>query len=69
MTGEAHDHEFTPDERIALRPKQEKEMQFLKAYATPVTLVGAVFIAMAFTQQSRRPKFEEIDVERAGRFR
>ena len=39
-------------------------MQFLKAYATPVTLVGAVFIAMAFTQQSRRQKFEEIDVER-----
>jgi hypothetical protein len=39
-------------------------MQFLKAYATPITIVGAVFTLLAFGPQERKQKFEEIDVER-----
>src|SRR5712692_8019618 len=42
----------------------EKEIRFLKIYAAIATLVCAVFFFSAFTLQSRKQKFEEIDVER-----
>lgn len=42
----------------------EKELRFLKAYAIVATLLGGVFVLTAFTQQSGKQKFEEIDVER-----
>jgi len=44
--------------------KLEKEVRFLKAYAVVATILGAVFVLAAFTLQSRKQKFEEIDVER-----
>ena len=44
--------------------KLEKEVRFLKVYAIAATLVCVVLIASAFTLQSRKQKFEEIDVER-----
>ena len=44
--------------------KLEKEVRFLKAYAVIATLVGAVSVLTAFTLQSGKQKFEEIDVER-----
>jgi hypothetical protein len=44
--------------------KLEKEVRFLKLYAITATLVCVVLIASAFTLQSRKQKFEEIDVER-----
>jgi hypothetical protein len=44
--------------------KLEKEVRFLKAYAVAATLLCAVFVLTAFTMQSRKQKFEEIDVER-----
>ena len=42
----------------------EKEVRFLKAYAIVATLLGGVFVLTAFTQQSGKQRFEEIDVER-----
>ncbi len=42
----------------------EKEVRFLKVYAIAATFCCVVFIASAFTLQSRKQKFEEIDVER-----
>ena len=44
--------------------KLEKEVRFLKVYAVLATLVGAVFVLAAFTLQSSKQKFGEIDVER-----
>lgn len=44
--------------------KLEKEVRFLKVYAVVATLVGAVFVLTAFTLQSGKQKFGEIDVER-----
>jgi len=44
--------------------KLEKEVRFLKIYAVVTTLFGAVFLLSAFTMQSAKQKFEEIDVER-----
>jgi len=44
--------------------KLEKEVRFLKMYAIVATLGCVVLIASAFTLQSRKQKFEEIDVER-----
>ena len=44
--------------------KLEKEVRFLKAYAVIATLVGAVLALTAFTLQSGKQKFGEIDVER-----
>src|SRR5215510_741908 len=41
-----------------------KEVRLLKAYAVTVTLVSLVLVVSAFTLQSRKQKFEEIDVER-----
>ena len=47
-----------------METKLEKEVRFLKAYAFVATLICAVFVLTAFTQQARKQKFEEIDVER-----
>ena len=47
-----------------MESKLEKEVRLLKAYAVAATLACAVFVLTAFTQQARRQKFEEIDVER-----
>lgn len=44
--------------------KLEKEVRILKAYAVVATAVCAVFVLAAFTMQSGKQKFEEIDVER-----
>ena len=43
--------------------KLEREVRFLKIYAAAATLLCAVFLFSAFAQ-SRKQKFEEIDVER-----
>ncbi|MEA2604244.1 MAG: hypothetical protein QOF89_5236 [Acidobacteriota bacterium] len=42
----------------------EKEVRFLKIYAAMTTLFCAVLFLSAFAIHSRKPKFEEIDVER-----
>ena len=47
-----------------MNTKLEKEVRFLKAYAVISTLVFGVFTVTGFTAQSRKQKFEEIDVER-----
>ncbi len=47
-----------------MESKLEREVRWLKVYAAVATLCCAVFVASAFTLQSRRQKFEEIDVER-----
>jgi len=47
-----------------MESKLVKEVAFLKVYAVAVTLVSLVLIVSAFTFQSRKQKFEEIDVER-----
>jgi hypothetical protein len=47
-----------------MESKLEREVRFLKVYAFVATLVCGVFVLSAFTQQGRRQKFEEIDVER-----
>lgn len=47
-----------------MESKLEKEVRFLKVYALTTTLVCVVLTASAFTLQSHKPKFEEIDVER-----
>lgn len=44
--------------------KLEEEVRFLKAYAVFGTLLGAVLVFAALVPQSRKPRFEEIDVER-----
>lgn len=44
--------------------KLEKEVRFLKIYALAATLFCAVFFFSAFTLQSKKQKFDEIDVER-----
>lgn len=44
--------------------KLEKEVRFLKIYAAVATLFCAVFLLSAFASQSKRQRFEEIDVER-----
>jgi hypothetical protein len=47
-----------------MESKLEKEVRFLKAYAVIATLGGAVLVLTAFTMQSGKQKFGEIDVER-----
>jgi hypothetical protein len=47
-----------------METKLEREVRFLKMYAVTATLLGALFVLAAFTLQSRKPRFEEIDVER-----
>src|SRR5439155_27382618 len=49
---------------ITMEPKLEKEVRFLKIYAVIATLACAVFFFTAFAIQSKKQKFEEIDVER-----
>jgi hypothetical protein len=51
-------------EIIAMETKLEKEVRFLKIYAVVITLGCAVFFLTAFAIQSKKQKFEEIDVER-----
>ena len=48
-----------------MQDKLERDVRFLKIYATSATLVCAAFVFSGFAfQQTRRQKFEEIDVER-----
>ena len=47
-----------------MNTKLEKEVRFLKVYAIISTLLFGVFTVTAFTAQSRKQKFEELDVER-----
>ncbi len=47
-----------------MESKLEKEVRFLKVYAITATLVFVVLIASAFTLQSGKQKFDEIDVAR-----
>jgi hypothetical protein len=44
--------------------KLEKEVRCLRIYAGAATLFCAIFLLSAFVIQSRKQKFEEIDVER-----
>jgi hypothetical protein len=47
-----------------METKIERDVRLLKAYAVGATLACSVLLLTAFTAQSRRQKFEEIDVER-----
>ncbi len=47
-----------------METKIEKQLRFLKAYVVISSLVFGVFIVSAFTIQSRKQKFQEIDVVR-----
>src|SRR5262249_24717500 len=48
-----------------MQDKLERDVRFLKIYATSATLVCAAFVFSGFAfQQTRKQKFEEIDVER-----
>ena len=47
-----------------METRLEREVRVLKIYAVAATLVCAVFLFSAFAAQSRKQKFEEIDVER-----
>jgi hypothetical protein len=47
-----------------METKLAKDVRFLKVYAAVATLLCVVFFLTAFTSQSERQKFDEIDVER-----
>jgi hypothetical protein len=47
-----------------METRLEKEIRFLKIYTIVATLAGVIFVSLAFTRQSGRQKFGEIDVER-----
>jgi hypothetical protein len=47
-----------------METRLEKEVRFLKIYAAVATLFCAIFLLSAFVWQSKKQKFEEIDVER-----
>lgn len=47
-----------------METKLEKDVRYLKMYAVVVTLFCAVFLLSAFAVQTKKQKFEEIDVER-----
>ena len=47
-----------------MESKLEREVRILKIYAVVATLVCGLILLTAFTIQSRKQKFEEIDVER-----
>ena len=47
-----------------METKIEKELRFLKAYALIAALLFGVFAVTAFTGQSSKQKFTEIDVGR-----
>jgi hypothetical protein len=51
-------------EMTTMETKLEKEVRLLKIYATVATIFCAVFLLSAFSMQSKKQKFEEIDVER-----
>lgn len=51
-------------EAPAMETKLEKEVRLLKIYAVAATLLCAVLLLSAFAFQTKRQKFEEIDVER-----
>jgi hypothetical protein len=44
--------------------KLEREVRFLKMYAVATTVCFGALTLSAFTSQNKKPKFEEIDVER-----
>ena len=47
-----------------MNDKLERQVRFLRHYAIVATLACAVLVTAAFTLQTRKQKFEEIDVER-----
>ncbi|MBW8879507.1 MAG: hypothetical protein JF614_31625, partial [Acidobacteria bacterium] len=47
-----------------METKLEREVRFLKIYAAMTTLFCAVLFLSAFAVYNKKPKFEEIDVER-----
>lgn len=47
-----------------MESKLEKEMRFLKMYGLVATIFCTVLFFSAFAFQHKKPKFEEIDVER-----
>lgn len=47
-----------------METKFERQVRFLKIYAVVATLFCAIFLFSAFAMQSKKQKFEEIDVER-----
>lgn len=47
-----------------MESKLEREVRFLKMYAAAATLACVVLVASAFTLQSQKQRFAEIDVER-----
>ncbi|HEX3144387.1 MAG TPA: hypothetical protein VHQ64_10485 [Pyrinomonadaceae bacterium] len=47
-----------------METKLEREVRFLKIYAIVATLLCAVFLFSAFVIQTKKQKFDEIDVER-----
>jgi len=47
-----------------METKLEKEVRFLKIYAAMATLFCAAFFLSAFAVHGKKPKFEEVDVER-----
>jgi len=51
-------------EITTMETKLEREVRFLKTYAALATLFCAVFLLSAFVMQTKKQKFEEIDVER-----
>src|SRR4030095_5935996 len=51
-------------EITTMETKLEKEVRLLKIYATLATIFCAVFLLSGFVIQSKKQKFEEIDVER-----
>jgi hypothetical protein len=44
--------------------KLQRDVPFLKAYSTVITLLLVAVVCMAANQAKQKPKFEEIDVER-----
>jgi len=51
-------------ELITMNKIIKKEVRFLKAYAIVITLILGVLIFSGFKQNSQKPRFDEIDVER-----
>ena len=47
-----------------METRLERDVRFLKIYAVITTLLCALFLLSAFTTHNKKPKFEEIDVER-----
>ena len=47
-----------------METKLEKEVRFLRIYVVVATCFCAIFLLSAFVTQSKKQKFEEIDVER-----